>query len=80
MPPRRGEIPLIPAQACPLQVRVTLVKPHRASLSDLQSLGEVCGGAGKVGMEATESGAGQEAKGQIEFLTGLPQAVHGLIQ
>lgn len=58
MPPRRGEIPLVPAEARPFEVRVALVKPHRPALGDLQGLGEVRGGAGEVGTKAPEGGTG----------------------
>jgi hypothetical protein len=63
MPPRGGEIPLVPAEARPFEVRVALVQPHRPALGDLQGLGEVRGGAVKVGTKTPKGGAGQEAAG-----------------
>ena len=61
MPPGRGDIPLVPAQSRPFEVRVALVEPHRPALGDLQGLGEIRGSAGEVGTETPEGGAGQEA-------------------
>jgi len=61
MPPRRVEIPLVPAEARPFEVRIALVQPHRPALSDLQGLGEVSSGAGEVETKAPEGGAGQES-------------------
>jgi hypothetical protein len=49
MPPRRGEIPLVPAEARPFEVRVALMKAHRATLGDLQGLSEIRGGTVEVG-------------------------------
>ena len=76
MPPRRGEIPLVPAEARPLEVRVAFVQAHRAALGDLQDLGEVRGGTGEVGTPAPEGGAGQQAAGDVMLGARPPQAVH----
>ena len=71
-----GEIAGREMEASPLQVGVALVEAHRAALGDLQGLAEVRGGAGEVGGQAPEGGAGQEAAGEIVLLARLPQAVH----
>src|SRR5262249_37797111 len=61
MAPRLRKLPLVAAEARPFEMRVARVKPHRAALGDLLGLGEVRHGAGEVGAEAPEGGAGQEA-------------------
>ena len=75
MPPHRGEIPLVPAEACPFEVRFALVQSHRAAFGDLQDLGEILGGAEEVGTKAPKGGAGQEAPRDTEFLGGPPAAI-----
>src|SRR5436309_7596360 len=45
MPPRGGEVPLVPAQPGPFEMGVAFVQTHRAAFGDLQGLGEVRVGA-----------------------------------